>query len=111
MNQLLLNEGSQNQVRSDQPHAMNVNVVVNLQQANLNLQLTIDPEIPFNTFINGIKEQIFAQRMQAQYEETIEYQLGNGSNLQQSETRTLQNLGFTNNCILYVRLKLKGGQY
>ncbi|CAD8047472.1 unnamed protein product [Paramecium primaurelia] len=109
MNQLM-NQGTEaNQGRSDQPHAISVNVVVNLQQANLNLQLSIDPEIPFNVFVNGIKEQIFAQRMQAQYEETIEYQLGNGSNLQQSETRTLQALGFTNTCTLYVRLKLKGG--
>ncbi|CAK83161.1 unnamed protein product (macronuclear) [Paramecium tetraurelia] len=108
MNQLLGQNSAPN--RNDQPHAISVNVVVNLQQANLNLQTSIDPEIPFNVFINGIKEQIFAQRMQAQYEETIEYQLGNGSNLQQNESRTLQLLGFTNNCTLYVRLKLKGGQ-
>ncbi|CAD8047635.1 unnamed protein product [Paramecium sonneborni] len=95
--------------RSDnQPHAINVNVVVNLQSENFNLQLSIDPEIPFNIFVNGIKEQIFAQRMLAQYEETIEYQLGNGSNLRQNEARSLQYLGFTNNCTLYVRLKLMG---
>ncbi|CAD8146609.1 unnamed protein product [Paramecium pentaurelia] len=110
MNQLMNQVNEASSGRNDQPHAISVNVVVNLQQANLNLQLSIDPEIPFNIFVNGIKEQIFAQRMQAQYEETIEYQLGNGSNLQQNESRTLQSLGFNNNCTLYVRLKLKGGQ-
>ncbi|CAD8047633.1 unnamed protein product [Paramecium sonneborni] len=108
----------QQQGRSDQPHTINFNFVVNLQQGNLNLQLSIDPEIPFNIsiepecpfnrFVNGIKEVIFAQRMQAQYEETIEWQLGNGSTLQQNDQRTLEQLGFTNNCTLYVRLKLKG---
>ncbi|CAD8044392.1 unnamed protein product [Paramecium primaurelia] len=96
-----------NQDRSDQPHAISVNVFVNLLQANLHLQVSIPPEIPFNIFVQGIKEQIFAQRMQAQYEEIIKWQLGNGSYLQQNESRTLQQLGFKNNSTLYMILRLK----
>ncbi|CAD8047634.1 unnamed protein product [Paramecium sonneborni] len=100
----------QQQGRSDQPPAINIHVVINLQKANLNLELTIDSEIPFDLFLTGIKEQIFAQRMQDEDEETIEWQLGNGSNLQQNDQRSLKQLGFTNNCTLYGTLKLKGSR-
>ncbi|CAD8044406.1 unnamed protein product [Paramecium primaurelia] len=112
MNQLIkqcLEREYQRQGLSDQPHSISVNVVVNLEKANLKLSMSIDPEIPFNIFLQGIKEQIFAQRMQAYYEEELEWQLCNGSNLQPDDGRTLQSLGFTNNCTLYVRLKLRGG--
>ncbi|CAD8137306.1 unnamed protein product [Paramecium pentaurelia] len=101
---LLMNQGHE---REYQPHSISVNVVVNLEINNLNFTLSIEPEISFNIFAQKIKEQIFAQRMKAQYEEKIEWQLGNGSNLQENDGRTLQSLGFTNNCTLYVRLKLK----
>ncbi|CAD8044403.1 unnamed protein product [Paramecium primaurelia] len=66
MNQLIkqcLEREYQRQGLSDQPHSISVNVVVNLEKANLKLSMSIDPEIPFNIFLQGIKEQIFAQRI------------------------------------------------
>ncbi|CAD8146617.1 unnamed protein product [Paramecium pentaurelia] len=99
----------QKQGGSDQPNQITINVVVNLPQSTLKIQVNINHDIPFDKFINGIKEQIFAQKMKAQYEETIEYLLENGSIIQSNEIRTLQILGFKNNCTLQVRLMLKGG--
>ncbi|CAK83157.1 unnamed protein product (macronuclear) [Paramecium tetraurelia] len=109
MNQLM-NQDNQRQINNDQPNTYTVNISVNTPQSTFTISVAIDPNIHFNQFIEGIKEQIFAQKMQAQYEDTIEYQMGNGSLLLSNETRTLQNLGFTNNCLLHVRLKLKGGR-
>ncbi|CAD8139718.1 unnamed protein product [Paramecium octaurelia] len=109
MNQLM-SQDNVRQASNDQPNSYTVIVVVNTPQSTFTLSISIDPSIPFNQFIIGIKEQIFAQKMQAQYEDTIEYQLGNGSLIQSNESRTLQSLGFTNNCTIYVRLKLKGGK-
>ncbi|CAD8047476.1 unnamed protein product [Paramecium primaurelia] len=99
----------QRQGGSDQPNQITINVVVNLPQSTLKISVNINHDIPFDTFVNGIKEQIFAQKMKAQYEETIEYLMEDGSIIQSSESRSLQSLGFKNNCTLQVRLMLKGG--
>ncbi|CAD8045557.1 unnamed protein product [Paramecium sonneborni] len=108
MNQLMgLPIGGQQQ-QNAQPNTIAVNVTVIMPTGDVQLQIQIDPDIPFNGFVKGLSEQIFAQRMQAQYEDTIEYLLG-GANIQSNEMRTLSQLGFENQCRLQVRLKLKGG--
>ncbi|CAD8125324.1 unnamed protein product [Paramecium sonneborni] len=94
---------------SAQPNTIQINITVSMPNGDVQLQIQIDPGIPFNGFTKGITEQIFAQKMQAQYEETIEYVLQNGSNIQSNETRTLNQLGLKNFSRLQVRLKLKGG--
>ncbi|CAK87760.1 unnamed protein product (macronuclear) [Paramecium tetraurelia] len=103
--QMLQLLGNKDQNQSD---CISVNVFIHLLQANLHLETSNPPDIPFYIFINGFKEQIFAQIPETQYEQTIECYLDKGGLISQYDNRTLQMLGFTNNCTFHMTLKLLG---
>ncbi|CAD8139728.1 unnamed protein product [Paramecium octaurelia] len=99
MNQLI------KQVRVDQPISMVVNVVVNLNLGKISLQANVDPDIPFNVFIEEILEQIFNQELKSiQAQNTIQCKLESGKQIQNQIRNGLNSLGFTNGCTLQVQI-------
>ncbi|CAD8154077.1 unnamed protein product [Paramecium octaurelia] len=85
---------------------MKVVIELHTKQA-LNISINIDPKISFNIFLRGVIDTCFNQGAQAYYEEALEFYLDNGLNILPNDIRSLENLGFTNNCTFYFKNKFK----
>ncbi|CAD8047642.1 unnamed protein product [Paramecium sonneborni] len=111
MNELVQNMQNAQSLNNVQPRTILINVLIQMQQQDMKIDINIDPDCPFSQFIQYVLDQIFKQKMESNYEESIEFQLDNGSMIKKEEQRTLHQMGFKNNCALHVRLKLKGGYF
>ncbi|CAK83170.1 unnamed protein product (macronuclear) [Paramecium tetraurelia] len=70
--------------------------------------IKIDPQIPFNLFCNLVKEMIFSSIDQKQADTNFEY-IKQNQVIEEKEIKSLLELGFTNQDVLEIKFKLRGG--